>query len=528
METTISTDTTKSASAGTGGLSNPRDIPMVEFIGVSKHFGATKALSHVDLKAARGTVHSLTGENGAGKSTLMKLLSGVHQPTEGQILVDGEAFTPHNPHDSLHLGVSTIYQELNLIPNLSVAENLFFGREPKRFGMIDRLALAAMAQKVLDRLGMDVDPRKMCGELTIAEQQFIEIGKGLTVDAKIYIFDEPTAALNGPESERLFELINALRAEGKLIFYISHRLDEVFRLSDDISVMKDGEFMGTFPRGTIDEAGLVKAMVGRELGDFFPPRAEADQIGDAKLNVGLLRVHPDHTDIDFTLHAGEIVGLAGLEGQGQREIIRALTGLETPHAAEIKLETDGSWQEVHPKQGIVRTIRDGIGFVPEDRKTEGLFLTMSIERNVALGHFRLSDLFHLAPRGRRRIREMMDRLRLKASGLDQNVKELSGGNQQKVMIGRWMASGVDVLLIEEPTRGVDVGAKAEIYANLRQFTKAGGAILITSSELMEVIGLCDRILVVRENKIVAEMSAEGTSEEDVMEHAVLKTREEAA
>lgn len=528
MKVSNNMEMTVSASQQIRGPSDTQDVPLVEFIGVSKHFGATKALSKVDLKANRGTVHSMTGENGAGKSTLMKLLSGVHQPNEGRILVDGETFEPHNPHDSLHRGVSTIYQELNLIPNLSVAENLYFGREPMRFGMIDRPALTAMAQKVLDRLGMSVDPRRMCGELTIAEQQFLEIGKGLTVDAKIYIFDEPTAALNGPESERLFELINALRDEGKLIFYISHRLDEVFRLSDDISVMKDGELMGTYPRGTIDEAGLVKAMVGRELGDFFPPRANADQIGNAKLKVDLLRVHPDHSDIDFTLHAGEIVGLAGLEGQGQREIIRSITGLEAPHTAEITLEADGSWREIEPQKGIVHTIRDGIGFVPEDRKTEGLFLTMSIERNVALGHFRLRDLFHLAPRGQSRIRDLMDRLRLKASGLDQNVKELSGGNQQKVMIGRWMASGVDVLLIEEPTRGVDVGAKAEIYANLRQFTQAGGAILITSSELMEVLGLCDRILVVRENKIVAEMTAEGTSEEDVMEHAVLKTREEVA
>lgn len=525
MNTSITAEAMTAISAESIGLSSQIERPLVEFNGVSKHFGATKALSGVYLKALRGSVHSLMGENGAGKSTLMKLLAGVHQPSEGNILVDGEPFEPHNPHDSLHLGVSTIYQELNLIPNLSVAENLFFGREPKRMGLIDRPALKEMAKNVLDRLGMEVDPQKTCGELSIAEQQFIEIGKGLSVDAKIYIFDEPTAALNGPESERLFELIDSLRSEGKLIFYISHRLDEVFRLSDEISVMKDGEMMGTFPAGSIDEAGLVKAMVGRELGDFFPPRSQGDNESAPKLKVDLLRVHPDHTDIDFTIHAGEIVGLAGLEGQGQREIIRSLTGLERPHLAQISLDVDGSWNEVDPRKGIVSTIRNGIGFVPEDRKTEGLFLSMSVERNVALGHFRLKELFHLAPRGKRRVRSMMDRLRLKASGLDQKVKELSGGNQQKVMIGRWIASGVDVLLIEEPTRGVDVGAKAEIYANLRQFTEAGGAILITSSELMEVIGLCDRILVVRENQVVAEMPAAGATEEDVMEHAILKTRE---
>lgn len=528
MDALISTEKKMAVMPSANGPSERDDVPMVEFIGVSKHFGATKALSGVDLRSARGTVHSMTGENGAGKSTLMKMLSGVHRPSAGKILVDGQPFEPHNPHDSLHLGVSTIYQELNLIPNLTVAENLFFGREPRRMGLIDRRALAGMAAKVLDRLGMDVDPQRMCGELSIAEQQFIEIGKGLTVDAKIYIFDEPTAALNGPESERLFELINALRNDGKLIFYISHRLDEVFRLSDNISVMKDGHLVGTYPAGTIDENGLVKAMVGRELGDFFPPRADKNAERSQKFKVDLLRVHPDHLDIDFTLHSGEIVGLAGLEGQGQREIIRSLTGLEKPHLAEISLKGDGTWREVDPRRGIVKTIRDGIGFVPEDRKTEGLFLTMSIERNVALGHFRSRDVFSLVPRGRLRVRDMMDKLSLKASSLDQKVKELSGGNQQKVMIGRWMASSVDVLLIEEPTRGVDVGAKAEIYANLRQFTQAGGAILITSSELMEVIGLCDRILVVRENHIVAELPADGTTEEDVMEHAVLKSRGSAA
>lgn len=514
----------QSRTAANTALSDRSDTILVEFIEVTKQFAATKALDSVSLKGYPGTIHSLVGENGAGKSTLMKLLSGVHLPTEGVVRVRGKEFRPHSPNDSLHLGVSTIYQELNLIENLSVAENLYFGHEPSTFGFVNRGRLNDMASGVLKQLNMQVDPRTLCGDLSIAEQQFIEIAKGLTADASIYIFDEPTAALNVQESERLFRLIEDLRSKGKLIFYISHRLDEVFRLSDKISVLKDGKMVTTFMRGDTDEAGLVRAMVGRELGEFYPPRTDLHSPA-LLLDVKALAVSEAAKPVSLALHAGEIVGLAGLEGQGQREILRALTGLTKPHSVDAYLHKDGFWLEYNPKNGIVHTVREGIGFVPEDRKTEGLFLSNSIERNVALGHYRTSPIFRFAPRMISSIKNMMSNLRLKAASLDQRVKELSGGNQQKVMLGRWMVSGVRLLLIEEPTRGVDVGAKAEIYANLRQFTDRGGGILITSSELTELIGLCDRILVVREQMIVAEISGRYASEETIMGHAVLANRE---
>ena len=488
---------------------------MVCFRSVSKHFGGTIALSDVSITSHLGTVHAITGENGAGKSTLMKMLSGVHAPDGGEIIVDGNSFDPKSPKDAQMLGVSTIFQELNLIPNLSVAENLFFGREPVRFGLIDRKTLINNAQSLLDDLGLTIDPHLPAGALTIAEQQFIEIAKGLSYDAKIYIFDEPTAALNSAETERLFEIIDKLRADKKLVYYISHRLEEIFHLSDKISVMKDGSLAAEFLRGETDEAGLVRAMVGRDMGDYFPPRRESlPEV--IKLNVKGLRTKAWSSNVDLTLREGEILGIAGLEGQGQRDIIRAIVGLDDAHSGECML----SETSIPLDKGIAGVVKAGIGFVPEDRKSEGLFLNESIDKNLSLGQIRSAKLYSRAVINRDVIENIAKDVRLKSASMKQNVGSLSGGNQQKVMLGRWLSSGIDALVIEEPTRGVDVGAKAEIYTALRAYCGLGHAVLITSSEMNELIGLCDRILVAREGKLVAELDAKDASEEVILAHAI--------
>lgn len=490
--------------------------PLLAFDGITKVFGETTAVDAVSFSSHAGTVHAVTGENGAGKSTLMKMLSGVHVPDQGRIILGGHPFQPRSPKEALTLGVSTIYQELNLIPNLTVAENLFFGHEPTRLGLIDRRALTRQANVLMQELGLDLDPSCPCGQLSIAAQQFVEIAKGLTFDAKIYIFDEPTAALNSAETEQLFALIRRLRNEQKLIFYISHRLEEIFDLSDRISVMKDGKLSAEFVRGETDEAGLIRAMVGRDLGEYFPPRAA--HIGpQTKLAVRDLQPEPDLPAVSFDLHCGEILGIAGLEGQGQREIIRALVGLKRPAGGTVTLDD----QPVDTRGGIVNVVRSGIGFVPEDRKSEGLFLEDSIDRNIALGHCRESRLFRRAKCPPSSVSEVTQLVRLKAESLSLAVGKLSGGNQQKVMLGRWLVSGVEVLVVEEPTRGVDVGAKAEIYAALRAFCDRGCSILLTSSEMNEVIGLCDRILVVRSGRIVTEIHGGEANEERILAHAII-------
>lgn len=488
---------------------------MARFSAVSKRFAGVTVVDGVSLTSHAATVHAITGENGAGKSTLMKMLAGVHQPSGGEIIVDGEAFAPADPRDAQSKGVSTIYQELNLISNLSIAENLFLGREPKRFGQVDSRKLMSEAQHLLEKTGFEIDPGRPCGDLTIAEQQFVEIAKGVGLDAKIYIFDEPTAALNGPEAERLFQLINDLRDAGKLIYYISHRLDEIFRLSDRIAVLKDGRLSADFARGETDEAGLIRAMVGRDLGDYFPPRRVISDV-PTKMTVSDMQVREGGPKVSFELREGEILGLAGLEGQGQRDVIRAIVGLEPPVA--VSLTIDGV--EAAPKSGIVSMVNDGIGFVPEDRKGEGLYLQDSIEQNVSLGFLRRKGLFSKAHRGTSDITDVNQKMRLKAVGLHQKVSNLSGGNQQKVMLARWLVSGVHVLVVEEPTRGVDVGAKAEIYSALRAFCSEGYAILLTSSEMSEVIGLCDRILVMREGRISGEMAGRAATEERILKYAI--------
>lgn len=496
---------------------------------VSKAFGPTLALSGVSLSGRAGSIHAITGENGAGKSTLMKLLAGVYRPDSGELVVDGQVATLSSPTAARRAGISTVFQELTVLPNLSVAENLLLGREPTRFGLLARSRMLRKAREVLDRIGIDLDPRRLCGSLSVGEQQLVEIAKGVSTDARIFIFDEPTAALNRAEVDKLEALLRVLKTQGKLVLYISHRLDEIFRLCDTVSVLKDGRLTSTGPIGALTPERLIGLMVGRPLQALFPVR-DGRRSGAAALDVRSLTPRFGGPTARFMLHFGEIVGLAGLEGQGQREIVRSLAAATRPFASDIwrsRGEGEGE-SRFEPRDGVVRAVQQGIGLIPEDRKLEGLYLELPIVDNVWLGGLRGRALMQRAPEGLPAVRRIAERMQLRARDLDQEVGALSGGNQQKVMVGRWLAAGVDTLLVEQPTRGVDVGAKAEIYGLLREFVRDGGAVLAVSSDLLELIGLCDRILVVRDGEVVGDVDAQSATEESLLALALSSGRQEVA
>ncbi len=483
---------------------------------VSKSFGSTIALNNVSLTGLTGSIHAITGENGAGKSTLMKLLAGVFHPDEGELRIGGQAVRLNSPAAARSIGISTVFQELTVLSNLTVAENLLLGREPTKMGLLSRSEMLQEAQQVLARIGIDLDPRSPCGSLTIGQQQLVEIAKGVSTDATVFIFDEPTAPLNRAEVSKLETLLKALKAQGKLVFYISHRLDEIFRLCDTVTVLKDGKLVCTEPIGALSPDRLITLMVGRPLQSLFPPR-RSKAPGASALDVRSLTPMMHGPTAKFVLRRGEIVGMGGLEGQGQREIVRSLAGAVPPWRSDIlRTHRTGESRAFDPSVGVVRIVEQGVGLIPEDRKLEGLYLDLSIQDNMWLGALRGMGLLRTARRDDVVVAGIAKRMQLRARDLAQEVSALSGGNQQKVMIGRWLAAGVDTLIIEQPTRGVDVGAKAEIYGLLREFANQGGAVLALSSDLPELIGLCDRILIVNAGCVVGCVEAEAATEEGLL------------
>jgi ribose transport system ATP-binding protein len=492
----------------------------IEFRNVSKRFGPVQALSDISFAGTGGTVHAVTGENGAGKSTLMKLLAGVHLADSGEIVIDGQPARFERPAQARAAGISTVFQELTLHPNLTIAENIFLGREFRKFGMIDRRAMRKAARAALERIGVDFDVDTTCGHMTISEQHIVEVAKAAVADSRIVIYDEPTAALDASGVDKLLKLIDEQKRAGKLVFYISHRLEEIFRLCDVTTVLKDGRHVATRPTADLTRNSLVSLMVGRDLDQMYPARPELSRKTDAALVADGFVAVAGSPAVSMEIRRGEIVGLAGIEGQGQRDIMRGLAGLIPFNGgAASKIGADGT---VFPLgRSILATARLGLGFIPEDRKSEGLFQTLSIEQNMALGMLRTASMSSVAMIDRDRISSLMQKMQVRARNSQQLVSQLSGGNQQKVMFGRLLSAGVDILLVEEPTRGVDVGAKAEIYRLLRDFADDGGAILMTSSELTEHIGLCDRILVVREGSIVAELPGREATEESIMTYALM-------
>ncbi|MBW3085020.1 Arabinose import ATP-binding protein AraG [Austwickia sp. TVS 96-490-7B] len=482
--------------------------------GVSKSFNGVAALHGVDLELRAGEVHVLLGENGAGKSTLIKIIAGVHQPDQGEIHLDGDVVRITDTATSERCGIATIHQELNLVPTLSVAENITLGRTPRRHGLIDRAEMRRYARAALDRVGLDVDVDRPAGSLGIARQQLVEIARALAQNARILILDEPTAALTRTETDILFDIVRELRAAGVAMVFISHHLDEIAEIGDRITVLRDGKYVDTVS-GSTSEDELVRLMVGRDIDDLYPRRA--GDLGETLLDVRNLSSTGLFDDITLQVRAGEVVGLAGLMGAGRTELLRAIAGADRYDAGEIRIADSPL-----PRHDVAAAVRAGVGLVPEDRKTSGLVLGASITDNLGYATLRPTARGPLADLNGQRERgvDVADTLRLRRASMTQQVRSLSGGNQQKVVFGRWFMAGTKVLLLDEPTRGVDVGAKVEIYELINRVTAAGGAVLLASSELPEVISMSDRVLVMARGRLVGELPAAQASQDAVMSLAV--------
>ncbi len=490
-------------------------IPRLKLEHIYKSFPGVQAVNDVSLEVYGGQILALVGENGAGKSTLMNIINGVTALDAGSIYLDGQAVHITSPRRALELGITMIHQELALIPELTVGQNLYLGREPRRWGgWIDWSRVYRLAQQELDRLGIDISARAKINDLSIAERQLVEIAKALSYRARLIALDEPTSSLTSRETETLFRLVRMLRAEGVALIYISHRLEEVFELADRIAVMRDGQLVGEGSAEEFTPSRLVHLMVGRELAEFFPKSSTTR--GEPILRVVNLHSGKEVRGVSFELHKGEIVGMAGLVGSGRSNVARLLFGADPLQKGEIWFE--GKRVELRSPRDAIRL---GIGLVPEDRKTQGLFLKQSVRYNVASVLLQLlSRLSFINFRAiNQAVRQLVERLRIRTPSLSQQVRNLSGGNQQKVVISRWLALNPKVLILDEPTRGVDVGAKAEIHALMNELAAQGMAILMISSELPEVLGVSDRILVMREGCIVAEMTREDATQDRIMQAA---------
>ena len=494
--------------------------PLLRMAQISKTYESIVALDDVSLEVAAGSVHGLVGENGAGKSTLMKVLAGLVQADTGTISLRDQELTFHSPADALGAGISTVTQELSLLANLTVAENMFLAKEPLRFpGLVDQSAMATETKKRLVDFDIQLDPHTFVSNLSIADKQLIEIAHALSADAAVYVLDEPTAALNSNDVEVLKRRVKELAAEGRAVIYISHRLDEIFELCDTVTVLKDGKNVATHKTHELTASDLIALMVGRELGDLFPPMA--DELGDVALEVDDLQLMPDADPISIQLRRGEIVALAGLEGQGQRDILRSLIGQYQPVAGALRLNGSSHSLPLSASTGVRRLQGMGVAFLPEDRKDEGLFLELSADFNASLGLHARKPEWAPAHGHKETVANALDALRVRASALSTAVSTLSGGNQQKVLLARHLVAEPSVLLIEEPTRGVDVGAKAEIYQLLRDFADRGGAVLVLSRETIELIGLCDRLYVVQGGSVVAEFAGGAVTEHDILDAAMV-------
>lgn len=481
--------------------------------GISKAFPGVQALSDVSFTLNAGEIHALVGENGAGKSTLMKVLTGGLRKDAGAILLRGRPVEITSPRGAIDQGIAIIHQELTLIPYLTVAQNIYLGREPRgpAPGAVNWGALNRQASQLLARLGLDFRPTMLVSDLSIAQRQMVEIAKALSLNASIIAMDEPTSALSEREVEALFAFIRQLRSQGVGLIYISHRMAEIFALAERVTVMRDGRCVGTAPTSALTEARIINMMVGRTLGELYPKTAAPQP--EVVLAVQGLRRGKELQDISFVLHRGEVLGLAGLVGAGRTFVARALFGADPVEAGKIWL----AGQPVRigsPRQAI----RLGIGFVPEDRKAQGLFLGMAVRHNISVTI--LSALSRLGVVDNRRrdalAKRYVDELGVRTPSIAQRVRNLSGGNQQKVVIARWLILNPKVLLLDEPTRGIDVGAKAEIYALISALAAQGMGILMISSELPEVLGISDRILVMREGKLMAEFSRAEATQDAVM------------
>ena len=489
--------------------------PLLEARALEKSFPGVRALKGVDLAVHSGEVLAVIGENGAGKSTLMKILVGVQAADAGEVRLGGKPVTLGGVQDALANGIALIHQELNLADNLDIAANIFLGREPGRFGLLDTARMHREARQFLAAVGFDADPGLLVSALPIGQQQLVEIAKALSTNARVLIMDEPTSSLSAREAENLFKVIQDLRTRGVSIVYISHRLGEVKAIADRVTVLRDGENAGALAREEITHAAMVQLMVGRDLSQFYAH--EPHTPGDVALEVTGLRTpaHPRH-EVAFRVRAGEIVGMAGLVGAGRTELLLTLFGVTPACGGAVRV----GGRDVTPRTPL-EAIQAGLALVPEDRKQQGLFLEMAVRENISLVSLRCEQragFLNLA-REASLAREMISALRIKTPGDRQPAQFLSGGNQQKVVLAKWLAVRPRVLLLDEPTRGIDVGAKQEIYKLMEDLARQGVAVLFVSSEMEEVLGMSDRVLVMHEGRLAGELAREGATEEAVMHMA---------
>ncbi len=493
---------------------------------VSKSFPGVKSLDRVSFTAEAGEVHALLGENGAGKSTLVKIVAGVYQPDEGGLSLEGRKKAWSSPHDAQVAGVHLIHQELVLFPDLSVSENILIGQQPRgRFGLIDKAAERRIAAEQLEALGHPLNPDTLVRDLSVADQQLVEIAKAMMAEAKVLILDEPTAVLSGRESAVLFERMRALKAQGVAVIYISHRLEEIFEIADRVTVLKDGQLIDTKPIGDLTRDAMITMMVGRTIADLYPPLKATPEGAEEVLRAEEVSLGRRVRKVSFRLHRGEILGLAGLVGAGRTDLAHGLFGAMPLATGQIYLEG----QLITPLTPA-KAIALGIGFLTEDRKAEGLFLEMSLAANVTAPA--LADISNAWGRDGRKERRYataaIEQFSIAAHTPQVKVIGLSGGNQQKVLFGRWVRSSRKVLILDEPTRGVDVGAKSEIYRIVRALADQGIGILMISSELPEIMGMCHRVVVMREGIVTGELSGGDISEEAILHHATLETSAQSA
>jgi inositol transport system ATP-binding protein len=495
--------------------------PLLRMAGISKRFPGVQALDNVDFEVAPGEIHALLGENGAGKSTLLKILAGADRQDSGTITFEGRPAVSQNPHDAQRLGIVTIYQEFTLAPNMTVAENVFIGREPGRKPFVSWRRMAAETRTLTDRIGLTVNPRTLVRDLSVAEQQMVEIARALSMKSRLIVMDEPTSALSATEVGKLFKIVRGLKAQGISITFVTHRLEEVFELCDRYTVLRDGRHVGTGSVADTNIDGIIRMMVGRQVNALFAHRADSDAGAVALAAEGISRRGNTQDqnatvldNVSLNVRHGEILGIAGLVGAGRTELARAIFGADPFDSGRVVI--DGKPADIRSPQDA---IRHGIGLVPEDRKQQALFLSLAIRTNLsiaALDHIGMMRVFVDERAERRLVEEYKATLNIRMASPEQLVANLSGGNQQKVVLARWLALRPKILIVDEPTRGIDVGAKVEVHNLLFEMARAGIAIIAISSELPEVLTISDRIVTMREGRVTGEINRVDANQEILM------------
>lgn len=480
---------------------------------ISKSFPGTKALNHVTVELKKGEVHALVGENGAGKSTLMNIISGITQADGGKIILDGREIQIKNPNDAQKAGIGLVHQELALCPDVTVGDNIFIGRLPQKAGIVDRKKLYRMTMEVLEPFGTAIRPDQVVAELSVAQQQVVEIAKALSHQCKVVIFDEPTSSLNESEAQNLFEIIQKIKSKGIGIFYISHKLSEIFQICDRITILRDGTFIKIVETAETTADQVVSDMVGRKLGSLYPAKSTCIEYGKELMRVAHFTRYPQFDDVGFTIHKGEIVGLCGLVGAGRTEVARAICGIDKKASGEVYLEG-----KKIVSNHYADALRHKICYLSEDRKLDGLFVDMDIKENMIAPQVDVLSKHYIL--NRRVITELTEnykeKLNIKFTSAEQKMSSLSGGNQQKIMIAKLLALEPKVIIMDEPTRGIDVGAKSEIHNMLRELSDIGIGVIVISSEMPEIVGVCDRVVIMNVGRVVSELQGEAVTQENII------------